>query len=134
MLRHRGSAPPNGIKVKNPMWYLKSNSSNVIPTHMAMSIKNTRFKPQPSIPMQSFVTMRFTPFQLISSDLIGITYLLWKLMTKEEKLEQRYDHGISWTTKDMFQGGGITDGHGQGSNIKRKDDGSKFLDKRKAHK
>jgi len=55
-------------------------------------------------------------------------------MTKEEKLEQRYDHGISWTIKDMFQGGEIKDGHGQGSNIKIKDDGSKFLDKRKAHK
>ena len=63
-------------------------------------------------------------------------------MTKGEKLEQRYDHGISWTTKYMFQGGeikdghgqGSKDGHGQGSNIKRKDDGSKFLDKREAHK
>jgi len=54
-------------------------------------------------------------------------------MTKREKLEQRYDHGISWTTKDMFQGEEIKDGHGQGSNIK-KNDGSKFLDKRKAHK
>ena len=86
---------------------------------MVMSIKNARFKPQPSIPMQSFVTMRFTLFQLVSSDLIGITYLLWKLMTKGEKLEQRYDHGISWTTKYMFQGGEIKDGHGQGSNIKK---------------
>ena len=101
------------------MWYLKSNSSNVIPTHMVMSIKNARFKPQPSIPMQSFVTMRFTFLQLVSSDLIGITYLFWKLMTKGEKLEQRYDHGISWTTKYMFQGGEIKDGHEQGSNIKK---------------
>ena len=41
-------------------------------------------------------------------------------MTKGEKLEQRYDHGISWTTKDMFQRGNIKDGHGQGSNIKEK--------------
>jgi len=41
-------------------------------------------------------------------------------MTKGEKLEQRYDHGISWTTKYMFQGGKIKDGHGQGSNIKKK--------------
>ena len=40
---------------------------------MEMSIKNARFKPQPSIPMQSFVTMRFTLFQLVSIDLIGIT-------------------------------------------------------------
>ena len=55
-------------------------------------------------------------------------------MTKREKLEQRYDHGISWTTKDMFQGGEIKDGHGQGSNTKRKDDVSKFLDKSKAYK
>ena len=55
-------------------------------------------------------------------------------MTKREKFEQRYNHGTSWTTKDMFQGGEIKDGRGQGSNIKRKDDVSKFLDKRKAHK
>jgi len=39
-------------------------------------------------------------------------------MTKGGKLEQIYDHGISWTTKDMFQSGKIKDGHGQGSNIK----------------
>jgi len=42
----------------------------------------------------------------------------------------RYDQGISWTTKDMFQGREIKDGHGQESNIKRKDDGSKFLNMR----
>jgi len=41
-------------------------------------------------------------------------------MTKGEKLEQRYDNGISWTTKDMFQEGKIKDGHGQGSNIEEK--------------
>jgi hypothetical protein len=27
-----GGAPQIGIKVKDPMWYLKSNTSNVIPT------------------------------------------------------------------------------------------------------
>ena len=43
-------------------------------------------------------------------------------MTKGEKVEQRYDHGISWTTKDIFQGGEIKDGHGQGSNIEEKMD------------
>ena len=43
-----------------------------------------------------------------------------ELMTKWEKLEQIYDHGISWSTKDMFQRGEIKDGHGQGSNIKEK--------------
>ena len=50
-------------------------------------------------------------------------------MTKGEKLEQRYDHGISWTTKYIFQGAEIKDGHGQGSNIEEKD-GSKFLNMR----
>ena len=50
-------------------------------------------------------------------------------MTKGEKLEQRYDHGISWTTKDTFQGGEIKDGHGQGSNIKMDQEGSRFLNK-----
>ena len=67
-----------------------------------MTIKDARFKPQPSIPMQSFVTMSFTLSQSVSSDLIGITYLLWKLMTKGEKLEQRYvsngrDQIWTWT-------------------------------------
>jgi hypothetical protein len=35
-----GGAPPIGIKVKDPMWYPKSNKSNVIPTYMVLSIKN----------------------------------------------------------------------------------------------
>ena len=51
-------------------------------------------------------------------------------MIMREKLEQRYDHARSWTTKD-----GKLHGHElKGSNIKRKDDGSKFLDKSKEHK
>ena len=68
-----GGAPPNGMKVKDPMWYLKLNSSNFIPTHMVTSIKNARFKLQPSTLMQSFVTMRCILFQLVSTHLIGIT-------------------------------------------------------------
>jgi hypothetical protein len=51
-----GGAPPIGIKVKDPMWYLKSNTSNVIPTYVVMSIKNARFKHQPSTPMQALVS------------------------------------------------------------------------------
>ena len=47
-----------------------------------------------------------------------------------EKLEQRYDHGISWATKDMFQGGDIKDGYRKGSNIKMDQEGSKFLNMR----
>jgi hypothetical protein len=35
-----GGAPPIGIKVKDPMWYLKSNTSNVIPTYVLLSIQN----------------------------------------------------------------------------------------------
>jgi hypothetical protein len=35
-----GGAPPIGIKVKDPMWYLKSNTSNVIPTYVVLSMKN----------------------------------------------------------------------------------------------
>jgi hypothetical protein len=30
--------------------------------HLEMSIKNVRFKPQPSTPMQAFASMRSTPF------------------------------------------------------------------------
>jgi hypothetical protein len=47
------------------MWYLKSYTSGVIPTYEVMSIKNARFKPQPSIPMQAFASMKSTPFMEI---------------------------------------------------------------------
>ena len=57
-------------------WYLKSYTSGVIPTYEVVSIKNARFKCQLSTPMKSFV----------SRD----AHLLWKLMTKEERLVQRY--------------------------------------------
>jgi hypothetical protein len=52
-----GGAPPIGIKVKDPMWYLKTNMNFVIPTCVVMSIKNARFKPQPSTPLQAFVSI-----------------------------------------------------------------------------
>ena len=50
------------------VWYLKSYTNSVIPTYEVVSIKNARFKYQPSTPMQPFV----------SRD----AHLLWKLMTK----------------------------------------------------
>jgi hypothetical protein len=60
-----GGAPPIGIKVRDHMWYLKSNTSNVIPTYVVVSIKNTRFKCQPSTPIHVFASMRSTPFMEI---------------------------------------------------------------------
>ena len=69
---------------------------------------------------QSFVTVRCTLFEMVSSDLIGITYFLWKLMTKGEKLEQRYDHGISCTTKYIFHGGRSKMDMDKGATLKEK--------------
>ena len=57
-----GGALLIGIMVKDHIWYLKSNTSGVIPTHVAMSIKNVRFKSEPSTLMHSFVTVRCISF------------------------------------------------------------------------
>ena len=92
------------------VWYLKSYTNGVIPTYEVVSIKNARFKCQPSTPMQPFV----------SRD----AHLLWKLMTKGERLRQRYynwgfGHG-RWTWKMDKEGATLKNG-----------EGSKFLDKEK---
>jgi hypothetical protein len=51
-----GGAPPIGIKVKRSyMRYLKGYKW-CIPTYVVVSIKNSRFKCQPSTPMQPFVS------------------------------------------------------------------------------
>ena len=87
MLWHRGRCPT--------YWYQGQRSymsdSGVIPTYMVVSIKNARFKCQPSTPMQPFV----------SRD----AHLLWKLIIKTERLRQRYynwgfGHG-RWTKREQ---------------------------------
>jgi hypothetical protein len=57
-----GGVPPIGIKVSY-VWYLKNITSGVIPTYLIVSIKNARFKCQPSTPMQSFVSIRCTLYR-----------------------------------------------------------------------
>ena len=57
-----GGAPPISIKVKDPIWGISRATSGVIPSYMVVSIKYAKFKPQPSTPMQSFVSIRCTPF------------------------------------------------------------------------
>jgi hypothetical protein len=42
-----GGVSPIGIKVSY-VWYLKNITSGVIPTYLIVSIKNARFKCQPS--------------------------------------------------------------------------------------
>jgi hypothetical protein len=71
-----GGAPPIGIKVKDPMWYVKSNTSNVIPTCVVTSIKNAKFKPQPSTLIKPLYQLR-TPFMEIDD--------------KEGEVVQRYE-------------------------------------------
>ena len=105
MFGHRGRSPTTiGIKVtRSYTWCLKSYTSGV---H-----KNARFKCQPSTPMQPFV----------SRD----AHLLWKLMTKEERLykDMKYARGIREKLDlDM-------DMDKEGATL-RNWEGSKFLDKR----
>jgi len=118
-----GGAPPKDIKVKDPTWYLKSNSNNVIPTHMVVhkKCKDSASTIYPTCnPLSQWVAHFFNWYQL-SSDLIGITYLLWKMMTKGERFVQKIWNMGSWW---------FGHGHGQrGSNIEEKD-GSKFLNVR----
>ena len=93
------------------MWYPKSYTNGVIPTYVVLPIKNARFKCQPSTPIQPFV----------SSD----AHLLWKLMTKGERLVQnmKYARGIREKLDlDM-------DMDKEGATL-RNGEGSKLLDKR----
>ena len=85
MLGHRGRSPTTiGVKVTRSYTWCHSNNQVIF-------IKNARFKCQPSTPMQPFVSKE--------------AYLLWKLMTKEERLEQRYEmhHGEKYKL-DMDNG------------------------------
>ena len=54
--------PRIGIKVKDPMCGISRAIHVVSFQYLEVSIKNARFKPQPSIPMQAFASMRSTPF------------------------------------------------------------------------
>jgi hypothetical protein len=60
-----GGAPPIGIKVKDPICGISRAIHVVSFQYLEMSIKNARFKPQPSTPMQDFASMRSTPFMEI---------------------------------------------------------------------
>ena len=73
MLSYRARCPTNWYQgQRSYVWYLKKLYKWCHSNNQVMSIKNARFKCQPSTPMQPFV----------SSD----AHLLWKLMTKGEKL------------------------------------------------
>ena len=60
-----GGAPPIGIKVKDPICGISRAIQVVSFQYLEVSIKNARFKPQPSTPMQSFISIRSTPFMEI---------------------------------------------------------------------
>jgi hypothetical protein len=55
-------APPIGIKVKCPICGISRAIQVVSFQCLEVSIKNARFKPQPSTPMLAFASMRSTPF------------------------------------------------------------------------
>ena len=60
-----GGAPPIGIKVKDPICGISRAIQVVSFQYLKVSIKNARFKPQPSTPMQAFASMRGIPFMEI---------------------------------------------------------------------
>ena len=49
-----GGVPPIGIKVKDPMCGISRAIQVVSFQYLNVSIKNARFKPQPSTPMRAF--------------------------------------------------------------------------------
>ena len=61
-----GGAPPIGIKVKDPICGISRAIQVVSFQYLEVSIKNARFKPQPSTPMQAFASIRSTPFMEIN--------------------------------------------------------------------
>jgi hypothetical protein len=82
-----GSAPPNCIKVKDPMCGISRAIQVVLFQHLEMSIKNVRFKPQPSTPMQAFASMRSTSFTEIDDkggDIVQKYKSFGREMGKEE--------------------------------------------------
>ena len=60
-----GGAPPIGIKVKDPICGISRAIQVVSFQYLEVSIKNARFKPQPSTPMRALTSMRSTPFMEI---------------------------------------------------------------------
>ena len=65
-----GGVSQIGIKIKDPMCGISRSPTSGIykwchSNNQEMSIKNARFKPQPSTPMQPFASMRSTPFMEI---------------------------------------------------------------------
>ena len=60
-----GGVPQIGIKVKDPICGISRAIQVVSFQYLEVSIKNARFKPQPSTPMRAHASMRSTPFMEI---------------------------------------------------------------------
>ena len=66
MLWHRGRCPTNWYQGQTSyVWYPKSYTNGVIPTYVVLSIKNVRFKCQPSIPRATLCIKRCIPYMEI---------------------------------------------------------------------
>ena len=113
MLWHRGGAPPIGIKVKRSyMRYLKGYKwchSNICGgVH-----KNARFKCQPSTPMQSFPSMRSTPFMEIDDkggeiETKILQMGIWTWTMDKEGATLRNWEGSKFLDKRSTQAGGAS--------------------------
>ena len=60
-----GIVPPIGINVKDPSCGILRAIQVVSFQYLEVSIKNARFNPKPSTPMQVFASIRSTPFMEI---------------------------------------------------------------------
>jgi hypothetical protein len=81
--------PPIGIKVEDPICGI-SRAIQVSFQYLEVSIKNARFKPQPSTLMLAFASMRSTPFMEIDDKgerLYKDMKTLGEVETKKERLD-----------------------------------------------
>ena len=110
----RGRCPTNWYQGQRfYVWYLKKLYKWCHSNNQVMSIKNARYKPQPSIQKQAFASMRSTPFIEIDA--------------KGGEIVQRYESFWKDWDKEVEFG----HGHKQRGGATLKDvKGSKFLDKR----
>jgi hypothetical protein len=92
-----GSAPPIGIKVKDPICGILRAIQVVSFQYLEVSIKNTRFKPQLSTPMQAFASMRSTPFMEINDNGGEIVQDMKALGEKWTKISKTWGRTRIWT-------------------------------------
>ena len=102
MLWHRGKCPTNWYQgQRSYVWYLKGYTSCVIPTYVVVSIKNARFKCQPSIPSTTLCIKWCTPFMEIDDKGGEIGTKIWNM---KEALGRSWIWTWMWTKREQQWG------------------------------